>query len=61
MDALQQASYPRKSTGRQKIGVMKFLGLTLYLLAGVTLNLISASAIINRFKKYDFREFNLVI
>ena len=40
---------------------MKFLALTLYLLAGVTLQLISASAIIVCFRKYDFRAFNLVI
>ena len=61
VEVLQQASYRRKRTGKLKIGMMKFLALTLYLLARITLTLISSSAIIGCFKKVDFQGFNLVI
>ena len=40
---------------------MKFLALTLYLLAIITLTLISSSAIIGCFQKFNFQGFNLVI
>ena len=40
---------------------MKFLALTLYLLARTTLYLISSSLIIGYFKKVNFWGFNLVI
>ena len=58
---LQQASYRRKRTEKLKVGVIKFLALTLYLLARITLTLISSFAIIDCFKKVDFQGFNLVI
>ena len=61
VEVLQQASYRRKRTGKLKIGMMKFLGLTLYLLARVTLTLISCSAIIVCSKKVNFKGFSLVI
>ena len=48
-EVLKQASYRKKRTGNQKIGLMKFLALTLYLLARTTLTLISSSAIIGCF------------
>ena len=41
--------------------MMKFLALTLYLLARITLTLISSSAIIGCFQKLNFQGFNLVI
>ena len=41
----QQASERSKKTGKEKIGMMEFLVLTLHLLARLTLTLISASAI----------------
>ena len=41
--------------------MMKFLALTLYLLARTTLTLISSSAIIVSFQKVSFQGFNLVI
>ena len=34
VDVLQQATYRRKTEGKQKIGTMKFLALTLYLFIG---------------------------
>ena len=40
---------------------MKFLALTLYLLARITLTLISSSAITGCFQKVNFQGFNLVI
>ena len=40
---------------------MKFLALTLYLLARITLTLISSTAIIGYFQKLNFQGFNLVI
>ena len=46
-------SYRKKSTGNQKIGVMKFLALTLYLLATITLTLISSSAITGSFQNVN--------
>ena len=61
VDMLQQASYRRRRTGKLKIGMMKFLALTLYLLARITLTLISSSAIIDCFIKVNFQGFNLVI
>ena len=61
VDMLQQASYRRRRTGKLKIGMMKFLALTLYLLARMTLTLISSSAIIDCFIKVNFQGFNLVI
>ena len=41
--------------------MMKLLTLTLYLLARITLTLISSSAITGCFQKANFQEFNLVI
>ena len=61
VDMLQQASYRRRRTGKLKIGMMKFLALTLYLLVRITLTLISSSAIIDCFIKVNFQGFNLVI
>ena len=58
---LQQACYCKKETGNSKIGMMNFLILTLYLLARITLTLISSSAITGCFQKVSFQEFNLVI
>ena len=40
--------------------MMKFLALTLYLLARITLTLISSSAIISCFQKDNFQGINLV-
>ena len=51
--------YRKNSTG--KIGMMKFLALTLYLLARITLALILSSSIILCFQKFSFQGFNLVI
>ena len=53
--------YRKKRTGNQKIGMMKFLALTLYLLATITLTLISSSAIIGCFQNVNFQRFSLVI
>ena len=58
---LQQASYRRKRAGKQKIGMMKFLALTLYLLAAITLTLTSFSAINDCFQKVNHQGFNLVL
>ena len=52
-EVLQQASYRKKRTGNQKIGVKKFLALTLYLLARITLTLILSSAMIGCFQKVN--------
>ena len=41
--------------------MMKLLALTLYLLARITLTLISSSAITGCFQKVNFQRFNLVI
>ena len=46
---LQQASDHRKKAEKKTIGMMKFLALTLYLLARLTLTLISAFAFIDSF------------
>ena len=61
VDMLQQASYRRRRAGKLKIGMMKFLALTFYLLARITLTLISSSAIIDCFIKVNFQGFNLII
>ena len=61
VEVLQQASYRRKRTGKLKIRMRKLLVLTLYLLARITLTLISSSTIIGCFKKVSFQGFNLVI
>ena len=45
----KQVSDYRKKTGKYKIGKIQFLILTLYLLARLTLSLISASATIDCF------------
>ena len=52
---LQQASY------RTQIGMMKFLALTSYLLARITLTLMSSFAITICFQKVYFQAFTLVI
>ena len=57
----QQTAYSREETGEQKIGMMKILALTLYLLARITLTLISSPAIIDCFRKVNFQGFDLVI
>ena len=61
VEVLQQTLYSRKETGKQKIGMMKSLTLTLtlHLLARVTLTLISSLAIIGC-QKVNFQGFNLV-
>ena len=46
---------------QKEIGMMKFLALTSYLLARITLTLISSFAITGCFHKVNFYEFNLVI
>ena len=61
VEVLQKTMYIRKKTEKQKIRMMKFLALTLYLLARRTLNLISPLAIIACFGKVNFQGFNLVI
>ena len=58
---LQQASYRRKRAGKQKIGMMKFLALTLYLLAAITLTLTSFFATNDCFQKVNHQGFNLVL
>ena len=61
VEVLKQAGYRRKRTGKLKIGMMKFFALTLYLLASITLTLISSSSIIGCFQNVNFQGFNLVI
>ena len=61
VEVLQQALYRRERTGKLKIGMLKFLALTLDFLARITLTLISSSAIISCFKKVNSQGFNLVI
>ena len=51
----------RKKIGKQKIGMMKLLAFTLYLVPRITLTLISSPAIIGCFQKVNFQGFNLVI
>ena len=58
---LQRTIYSREETGKLKIGMMKFLALTLYLVVRITLTLISSPAIIGCFRKINFQGFNLVI
>ena len=50
VEVLQQTIYSRKETGKWKIGMMKLLALTLYLLARITLTLISFPATIGYFR-----------
>ena len=57
----QQTIYSRMETGIKKIRKMKFLALTLHLVARITLTLISSPAIIGCFQKVNFQGFNLVI
>ena len=54
VEVLQQISYRIKRTGKLKIRMMKFIALIFYLLARITLTLISSSAIIGCFKKVNF-------
>ena len=56
VEVLQQTIYSRK-----EIGTMKLLALTLYLLARITLTLISSPVIIGCFRKVSFQGFNLII
>ena len=56
IEVLQQTVYSRKETGKQKIGMMKFLALTLYLATRITLTLISSPAIVGCFRKVNFEE-----
>ena len=60
-EVLQQTIYSRKETGKWKIRMMKLLALTLYLLAIITLALISSLAITGSFRRVSFEEFNLII
>ena len=57
---LHQPSYCKERTRNQKIGMMNFLALTLYLLARIALTLILSTAIIGCFQKLNFLGFNLV-
>ena len=62
VEVLQQTIiYSRKKIGKKKIGMMRFLALTLYLVAIITLTLISSPAIIGCFRKVNFQGINLVI
>ena len=61
VEVLQQTIYSRKETGMWKIGMIKLLALTLYLLARITLTLISSFAILGCFWKVSFQGFNLII
>ena len=54
VEVLQQISYRIKRTGKLKIRMMKVIALIFYLLARITLTLISSSAIIGCFKKVNF-------
>ena len=60
-EVLQQTLHSRKETGKQKIGMMKFLALILYLVVRITLTLISSPAMIGCFRKINCQGFNLVI
>ena len=60
-EVLQQRIYGRKKTEKQKIEMMKFLAMTLYLLARTALTLISSPVIIGCFRKVGFQGFNLDI
>ena len=59
--SLMDVPYRKKRTGNQKIGVMKFLALTLYLFATIILTLISSSAITGSFQNVSCQRFSLVI
>ena len=61
VEGLQQTIYSIKETGKQKIEMMKFLSLTLYLVTRITLTLISSPAIISCFRGVNFQGFSLVI
>ena len=54
VEVLQQLSYRKKRRGNQKIGIMKFLALTLHLFARITLTLILSFVIIACFQKLHF-------
>ena len=58
VEVLQQACYSKNMTGNQKIGMMKFLALTLCLLARIRLTLTSSYANIGCFQKVSFQKFN---
>ena len=60
-EVLQQRIYGRKKTEKQKIEMMKFLAMTLYLLARTALTLILSPVIIGCFRKVGFQGFNLDI
>ena len=51
----------RNENRKRKDRMMKFLALTLYLLARITLTLISSAAIIGYFRKVSFQGFDLII
>ena len=61
VEVLQQSSYRKKRRGSKKIEMMKFLALTLYFLARITLTWISSPAIIDCFQKVNFQGLNLLI
>ena len=56
---LQRTIYSREETGKLKIGMMKFLALTLHLLVRIALTLISYPAIVGCFRKVIFQGFDL--
>ena len=60
IEMFQKLSYRKKRRRNCKIRMMKFLALTLYLLARIILTLISSSATTGFFQKLNFQEFNLV-
>ena len=61
VEVFQQIRYSRKEAGKWKIGTMKFLVFTLYLVTRITLTLISSPAIIGCFPKVNFQGIDLVI
>ena len=61
VEVLQLTIYSRKETRKQKVCMMKFLALTLYLVVRIALTLISTPVIIGCFQKINFEGFNLVI
>ena len=56
---LQRTIYSREETGKLKIGMIKFLALTLYLVVRIALILISYPAIVGCFRKVLFQGFDL--
>ena len=58
VEVLQEASYRKKRKTSKKTKMMKFLALTLYFLAGITLTWILPSAIIDCFQKVNFQGIN---